>query len=424
MSNYFQPTKSVLEHLVIVNVDLTEYVQSLKVYETVCKPYLTAQIVLIDNKNVVENLGLVGGEQCDITFFSPPNNKKYSCKLHILNMKGRENPNNIRSQIYTIDLIGKIFFQDRATLVQTPSQNETGTTTIKRIFSNYLKGDNLTVLAESIGFLGDKEAHTINNKKPLTAIQDIMKKITFGKYKTGSMLLFRDATSVKLAPLEYLIERAPSNRANPKPFVQKETWGMQFSPEDEYFAIIAAHAEAGRQQGGRSGANDVAGVKHQGQVVFDLFNGGLAKYKPLAQMISAGSFGSSEAISNLMNLAKLAPNGLGGVVNHSLTNSYRAARPTAPDTKTMGERLYSANARSGPQLVIKVPLQTGINVTVGQGIDVRLIPPVGDVNAFNIFNYNMNGIWLVTDLCHEVHNDTKMMNGVTVLQCVKGGMRA
>jgi hypothetical protein len=106
-----------------------------------------------------------------------------------------------------------------------------------------------------------------------------------------------------------------------------------------------------------------------------------------------------------------------------ITDSNRWPNATAPFTKTSDEKAYSAMVRGSPWLTLKVPLQSGLNATVGVGIQAYLVPPTGDIRNYNFNSYPLSGAWLVTDLVHELFTDTSLeVMGTTVLKCCKGSL--
>lgn len=384
---YIEPTKTELLNFYISGADLKQYTYTLRVYESICKPYITAQAILVDNNNIVENLNIKGGELATFRFTSYPNSRVYQQTLSILSITGKQNPNNIKSIIYTFELIGPIYFQDRESLVQEGFIHQTGTQAIQKIFGKYLSKDTLSVLEQSQGMLGDQEGYTVSNMKPFAAIDDIRKYLLFGG-RTGNSLFFRDRDNVKLASLEFLF----ANMGSQEYYEQRETWAAVFNEPLIYHAIIAAHIEAGRYNVGRAGGGESQAMEKQGKAVFDMFEG----IMQVADYIKGGA----------------AP-------NQQIANSYRNPRATAPDQKTMSEVRFSSKVRSGHQLLVKVPMQTGINSTIGKGITVTLMPPSGDDLNANPYNYSFSGAWLVTDICHELQTDGKQMAGTTTLQCLR-----
>lgn len=410
MSNYVDPTKAIIRSVTINGADLTKYAHALSVHETVCKPYITGQAIIHDYDNIVDSMQIVGGEDISVAFTAPPNSKTYStdnCK--VLSIKGEQNPNNLKGYIFTIDFIGNVYFQDRGSMVQSVHKNQTGTDAIQQLFSKFLSGDKLQILSNSIGMIGDKEGYTITNRKPFAAIEDIMKLLVFGGVKTGNVLFFRDAESVKLAPLEHLVQ----NMSSQEYFIQKETWGVNMFDPDLYHAIIWSELKNERTNSGKSHVGEMAAAVNQNKVTFD-FHTAAVKF-----LSSAAVSGGGSIASKMQSIVK-SPNQLGGIPNVQLFRSILWPDATAPHNKTMQEKMYSSAQRGSPHLKIKVPLQTGINVTVGKGIDVTLTPPSVDGSG-NPYSYSLNGKWLCTDLVHElvIGSDSSCI-GTTTLQNIKG----
>lgn len=427
MVGFIQPCKARVRSCFLKGVDLTQYTHCVRIYETLLKPYLTAHLTIIDNNNLIENMNIVGGEECQVTFDAPPNNQViYNATVYVLSLKGQQSPNNLKTQIYEIDFVGPQYFQDKGNLVQKGFGQQTGTAAIASIWGQFMTGG-LNIPVPSIGMIGKQnDPSTIDNKKPFAAIDQIKKMLTFGAYKTGTPLLYHDNKQPNLVPLEHLFATLSSQQL----YIQKETWGANFFDNSIYNAIIAAQAQVDaadgeKSTGGRSSMMDIAGALNQGQVVFDMFNGTISKFAQAAK-VAGGQF-SGSSVGSIAggiagNIFQLGAGGLGGAPNIQTTHSNRWDRGSAPDTKTMAERLYSAEARGGPQLQIKVPLQTGLFSTVGKGVTVQLIPPFGDLTNGNPFSSQMSGDWLVKDLVHEVYTDNREVQGTTAMQLMRGGL--
>lgn len=422
MASFTQPAKGRLRQFTLAGVDLTGYVQCVQVYESLLKPYLTAHITIIDNNNVIENLQIVGGEPSTILFDSPPNNQvTYSCTLYVLSLSGQQSPNNLKTQIYELDLIGMVYFQDKANLVQKGFGQQTGTDAIASIWKQYLGGDALNILQSSLGFIGSQnDPSTIENQKPFAAIDQIKKMLVFPG-NTSLPMLFRNNKSVNLASLPYLF----SSMSPTQQYIQKETWGANFFDPMIYNAIISAHTmvtevDGTQATGGRSSLTNIVEALNQGQVAFDMFTGTIAKN--LSAISASASSMSGTSIGSLINGLGMASGGLGGRPNIQATHSNRWDNATAPFNKTIQEAVDAATINNGPMLQIKVPLQTGLFATVGSGVGVQLVPPFGDLTNGNAYTSQLSGNWLVKNLVHEVYCDDREVTGTTSMELVRGGL--
>lgn len=419
-----QTTSGVLRTCTIKGVDVKAITRKVAVNESVCTPYLTAELTLLDATNIINGLNIAGGEEVVISFFAPINNKIYDAKLKIMSLEGQSQPDSLRSILYRINLIGEVFFKDRTQLVQKGVTGITGTDLIRQIATQYL-GSTINIPVPSTGPIATNNPFTVNNLKPITAIEEIRKRLLFGNTKTGNSLFFRDRDKLNLAPLEYLF----SSMTAQERFIQKTTWGANwrdvFESERAIIEAVTMTRQNTNNAAGRGNVQDVAAAANQGKAVFDMFTGRMFVNQLKAKKISVPNLKNITAISSVVDnlIGSIAGAGnMGGAPNIQITDSNRHPNAVDPTTKTEQERLYSATAKAGPQYRIKVPLQRGINVTVGNGIFAELLPPIGDTN--NMVRNPAGGLMLVTDLTHEVYTDNRLVKGTTTFKCIKPGLNA
>jgi len=390
-------------------LNVIEYTHCVRVYETLCKPYLTAHLILMDNNNLIDNLGIRGGEQCLIAFWSPPNQTVYTAQFYVLQLTGHQSPMNIKTQIYDIDLVGLPYFRDKGNIVEKASKQETATDAIQEIWGQYLDdGSGLNIPIPSQGMIGQENSPTnINHKKPFAAIDELRKYAVFPD-KSPSVF-FRDRYTTWLWPFKALVEHGEAG--GPEHYIQKETWGADMLDADIYRAIIYAEADVdknfnGEGLGGRGSAMNTSKAASQGIISFDWFKGIMNNAEQAASMIGGGLGAGLGGM-------------LGGSPNLMNFDSFRQKAGNAPHQKARDEQAQAAEAKNGAQLKIMVPLQTGINSTVGQGTTVSLIGALGD-DLKSYAQNPMSGGWLVKDVCHEIYTDKRERNATTVMQLIRG----
>lgn len=412
MGTFIQPTKCFVQSFTISGQELRKHINAVQIFETLCKPYITGRAVLIDTNNIMNTLQLVGGEPVSITINS--SRGTYSVDLHVLDVKGNESAQNLRAQSYAIDLIGKEYFGDRTNLVQHSFKGITGTNIIQKLHSQFLQSP-LHIPVPSIGLFGQFNPYLVSSVKPFKAVNDIRKLLAFAQYKTGSTMYFKDATGCTLAPLEHLFKTMSTQQT----FIQKATWGASLSDlaASEY-AIISAIASVDPKQTGRLGTQDISARAMAEKRVVDMLS-----HKNVfdigAKLIDVGQTVGIPGVKLIGNILNSVAGGHGGEHNYYMTDSTKI--PNENTRNTEREKLYQATVKNGPQWLIKVPIQSGLKVTVGKGIYAKLMPPVGDATS-PVFSAEQTGDqMLVVDICHEVHNDDKMMAGTTTMRCVKGG---
>ena len=409
-----QPTKSIVKHCYIHGIDITRHINKVSLYETICKPYITAKLTVMDSDNALDGMYLIGAEPVQVEF-QPYDfvDNIYDANLKLHGIKGNQSTQNLRTVVYQVDLIGDVYFKNMASVIQKSLPLMTGTEAIRTIHGMSF-GGGLTVLEESLGMLSKEAAHNINSYQPLKAIADLSKKLVFGSVKSGSVYYFKNRFTHVLAPLESLL--AQSEIAGT--FVQKNTWGASW-PEDLYTAmssIIAAKTEMD-DTAGRMKMGEVLSATKQSQKLFDL----RSKKGLVDQMAETigGEFGN-DFLGNLVGGGD-SEGGVGGRNNFGVMNSSQTPSSSVDQSaKTASENMYQAAMMNGPIVTIKVPLQSGIKVTVGQNIIAKLLPPAGDLDTPPTSSW-IGGKMLVADLCHELYLDDHQMNGTTTMKCIRGG---
>lgn len=384
------PTKATVLQCSIAGADFTSRVLKLSVFETVCKPYITGALVIRDDNNVINNLQLSGGEQIQF-LFSGGDGLNYNMTLYLLKMHGEPMNNNLRSVKYLIDMIGPEYYGDRGNMVQQSFQNIPGTEIAKTIHSRFL-GSGLSIPVPSTGMFGMKNPYVVNSTKPFKAIDDVRKLLAFGT-GSGASMYYRDRAQSNLVKLEHMFQTMGSQYS----FVQKNTWGADWrNVLGAYDAILAASTSTNEKQG-RGGAMTTSLTDQFERKVRDVFS----SKKTFSDMISGG--GGS------------VTGGHGGLQNFPLFDSTVIQKENVRNTGLDAQ--YQSSIKDGPQITIKVPLQTGVLCTVGKGVTIKLIPPTGDFYAGESFERN-NGNKLVADLCHELELGEQGMQGTTTMRLV------
>lgn len=437
-TGYVAPSKGQVLKVIVssdttggVAIDITQYVHCIRVYEDICKAYITAQIIIYDNDNVIENLGITAGSPVGLAFWAPPNDRIYDSdafgqNLTVLKLKGEQMPGTLSWQMYYLDCIGSVYYQDRATSIQdlSDSSGQPGTALINRIWNNYLNtGGPLSTFNTSTESQGTQDdSQDIPSNRPFEAIRFIMKKLN-DTTETGNWLLFRDAQIARLGQLQTLFDQAPGN--SQQSFIQKETWsaaqskiwGAGFNDADIYRAIIVAQMNTNEDEwaGGRASGQDVAAAQNQRMGAYDIAKGRLA----------GGTQGFTSAYGSGGGAGAASAGAIGSIIGGASrllnrnVNTSKQGQGVLTSKAPAGGFSTAANALNSPALVLKVPLQTGINCTIGKGIDAQLLPPTGG-KITNSLTYLLSGTWLVIKCCHEIYTDQRESQATTVMQTLKG----
>lgn len=394
----------------INGVDVKKHVNTLRLFETLSKPWLTGQLGVYDTNNILENMGLVGGEPISFTIETTRSSRSET--LHLLAVKGETSSQGLRGMQYTIELIGKQYFGDRANLVQQSFKGATATDIASKIAGQFMGG--LDVKVGSVGLIGKDNPYIVSSVKPLKAITDVMKLATFGAYDTGNVAHWADRDGVHMAPLEHLFKTIGVQER----FFQEATWGKSWTDiaRAEY-AIIAASALV-NPEAGRASASLVSATNNQERKVLDtLTNKKL--FDQMASKVAAGAAAGTGAGKYLGSLFSSAAGGHGGSHNYYMNDS--ATIPNQSAHHTEKEKAYGAQVANGPQWTIKVPIQPGLRCVVGQGINCKLLPPIGDQTSSIIAAPQTGGDMLIIDAMHEIKLDDVEMAGTSTFRTAKGG---
>lgn len=409
MPGFVAPVRCYLEYAFINGVDIVRHVKVARVFETLCKPYLTGQLELIDTNNFVENMGLVGGET--VSFAINTTESRRDVELQILSFHGQQSTTNKRSMHYTFELIGSEYFGDRSNIVQQAFSGTTATDACSSIYGSYL-GGGLDVMVPSSGLIGKDNSYIVKGAKPFKAVNDLKKIMTFSSYSTGNVLNWRDRDGSHLAPMEHLFRTMSAQDI----FWERGTWGASIHDLARVEnAIITSSSLA--NESGRAGLKAVSSTGMGERKVMDFLTN-KHTFNTMASSFAGGSF-SGAGLGSLLGSLGGVVGGHGGEHNYYLNDSSRI--PNQFVRQTDAEKSYGAQVSSGPQYTIQVPIRSGIRCVVGKGIDARLLPPIGDQTSPFMGESQVGGLMLVVDAMHEAHLDDIQMGGTSTFRVCKGG---
>lgn len=413
MTNPGLPTKVSLQSFKINGQDVRAHVNTLQVFEDICKPYRTATATIIDNNDIINQLQLVGGEDISFIIMADGGNS-YSANLKLFSIKGERLNMSLRSSFYQMQLIGPQYFGDKQNIVQQSFKNIIGTDIISKIHNQFL-GGSLNIPVPSTGLLAKNNSIIARGHKPFNFIDDIRRQLMFGQYKTGSSVYYHDNKGVNLAPLEHLFSTLSSQQL----FIQTTTAGARWQDIFESVnTIIDATTTIDERSDhhGRMNMKDIIPALQQEKKVIDIFSHKRI-FNDLAQTITSGSTVGTP-FSKVLKLAAAVGNH-GGSHNYYFVDTEKYPKENIRQTDK--EALYKAEMTSGPQIMIKVPIQTGFNCTVGKGFTARIPPPMSDRDSKSYDAYN-SGDYLCIALEHTAHFDDHSLAGTTTLHGIKGGI--
>ena len=388
---------------------MRRHINMISVFETICKPYITATIVVMDNNNVINGMGDLKGEKISFVIDTGIG-KLYESVQHVLSISDpEEQPDNLRTKKYTIEASTEGLFNDRSSIVQRSDVNIPITQAAAQIHSEYVGDAPLKILMNSMGMIAktDIGGFITANKKPFKAIRDMIERASYGNYKTGSTVYFRDAKEYVMAPLEHLFATMSSQAE----FIEKQTWGSDWRDTFNAFnAIIVASSVVKEGQGQQAGAANLAAANKGAVSLFDVTQGKEVLMQAAQQAQSIGNQLTS-------NLGKFSKGKFGGMPNVLQMDTRRNETSNEQGMNIVQQNMFQAQLKDSVNYYIKVPIQGGINVTVGKGFTAKLLPPVGDLNMS--IRSRIGGLMLACDVHHECYFDQRERQATTNIRGVQ-----
>lgn len=395
------PTKVALRACSIKGADMRKHTLRISTFETICKPYLTATILINDSGNLINSLELTGGDPVSFVIDTGIGKMIESKQFILTVQESDQQGDNKRSKLYQITTASESYFNDRANIVQRSDVNIPMTAAAQQIHNQFVGSDApLNVMMQSLGMIAktDIGGFITSNKKPFKAINDIISRASYGQYKSGTSVYFRNMEEYIIAPLEHLFATM-SPRIQ---LIEKETWGSDWQDTfNSYNAII--HATTKVEEGsGTTGSHETAATAKQAINMFDV-TGGKEVIQQLGQMVGTTA------------LSKFAKGRMGGLPNVLQMDTRRNEPSNDQGMNIIQENLFKAKVKESVNYYIKCPIQAGINIVAGRGFEAKLLPPVGDLNKGH---NRVGGLLLAADVHHECNFASTTVQGTTSVRGV------
>ena len=380
-------------------MNATALVQSLKIYESMCKPYRTAEITFYNNRSQLNLTSLKWGDPVN---FAIRNSKgeTYIMESYFTASSDDLTYDTVTESMLTITTATVAYFKDQANRVQHSFKNIPATAAASQIHSQYI-GTQLQVMSQSMGMIAQDSigGYVVTNKSPFKAIREILNRAVYGSVKSGASLYFENKRGHVIAPAEQLV-----NQLSPGVNLeQRETIG-----DDPYHMFGAGNAEntilVSKLFTKDSGIGDIsateAKVQQTAKTVFEQY--GRHPFERFEKGNS--SFGKSA-----LSLFSKFP----GVSTIEHRSEARNPKQVDPSIKTLQELAYKAYIKNGTNFLVKTTIEGGMKLTCGEGVNVVLMAPMLEPYA------SIAGRLLVADLMHECYFDNREIQGTSTLRGVK-----
>ena len=397
--------KVALQYCVIRGINVSRVTHAIRIFESMCKPYRTAEIVLLNGDSQINELQLKVGDEAEFMIMDSQG-KTYQMISYVTAIPEMFSTDKLREDMVTVATVTNEFMRDRANMVQGSYADMPATSAASIIHNQYISTP-LQMGAPSAGPIAKGSeigGHLVQNQKPFTAIRKILDLANPGGFKTGSYVYFANKIAMRMAPLEQLMVQGPVFD-----LIQKDTWGISgghmFGAQDAWKSVLGSklyHKEASPEAAG-AGAAVKAGVQMKN--VFD------RKIRfPIAEQFAA-------KVLNPVAAPFMATGGaLGGrELSKVFTDEAKFPNATSPHIKEPAEADYKAKVRDGTNFLVKCTIEAGFmpQFTVGNRVHVSLMAPL--TNEYNVIEDDL----LVADCMHEAYFDQRIVSGTTTIRGVK-----
>lgn len=393
------PTKVRLRHASIAGEECYNLVQNIKVYESMCTPYIKAELTIVDNKGfiaaIAENrTGGLAGLPVKFSFDDGENTYKRDEQV-ILTVDASPSEENKRVQVYNIGTIGISYVNDRQNMVQRTFKNIPATGAASRIHNEFLGTDaGLRLINSSLGFIAKDTigSFPISNLKPFKAIEDLLKRAKYGS-AANPTVYFRNRDSYVMGPLQDIFAQA-------SPVVtveERATWGASMNDMfvNAHYAIIGAtllvDEEDIKKKRNKLGMRSAAAYQN-----LNVFNNA-------SQKIEIDKPATATAFASMLSFLSGGGSKLGGLPNILHFNELRNDFSQDPSISRQQEMEFLAAVADADKYLVKVPIRAGLKCTVGQGVNAKILAPPGARTRSPV----VGGQMLVADLMHDCYFDKR-----------------
>jgi hypothetical protein len=397
-----------LRKFLVNGINMRIFVREIKIFESLMRPFQTAEVLIIDSQNIINENKWNGGESVELSF-DAGEGEIYSTKLKVLSVADIKNFPSLRAQSYIFNLVGESFFNNKLSKVQMTFQNISGARAIEKLHNTYLHPSDASLsIVDSKGFIAEAAPYIISNQYPFEAITDIRGRLTHSTYKSGAFAYYRDKDSYNLCPIEKMFKEMKVNFS----FEQNSTIGKDFTDiMRQYKNIIGFKLGTSFNPAGKNSSAEMQRVGKN--VITNIVNVAENYSKgqmrnPLDSINSQGGFASD---SSSLPYARAIRN---------IINDYKINKISPIAEKIDSEQLYGKMIQDGTACTISVLIEGGLYCTVGKGVYAGISAPVGMSNQSGA--NQLKGNYLVVNLCHHLKLFDIAPQGVTTMEIAKGDL--
>jgi hypothetical protein len=216
-------------------LSITAQLRSLTIYESVDKPFIQCDIVILDSVGLIEALPIVGEESIELSFQTQGVNIPTNLKFKVFQLGGISTGTQNKTQAYTLRCVSDERMMNNVNVVQ-KGYNESIENIVRDIVRNYLES-NKNFFSETTKGVQNL---VIPYLPPMEAADFVRKRAVSTKYPTSNFLFFENKNGFYFRTFESLVEENASQIGN-KVFSYSPTINTTQFTGKEFRNILAIH---------------------------------------------------------------------------------------------------------------------------------------------------------------------------------------
>lgn len=356
------------------SVDIARRISKLSVFEHILKPYTAVTLEILDQTNIIQNVGLDGLNTFEATFSQPLQDPQYSGTWLLTSIEKSRSLQNMRTTAYTAQGYSNHMFN--LTKVQKAYRDQPMHQVVADLVGMLGASKGLDVRATAKNMAGNKHMpYNVNGTQIMKAIRGAMLHSASAKDDSSAFTLFENRTSLVLDTIENML-----NNNSGGPTYTQRVLGTDFLRDValQQYTIISWREDARvdmttRQQDFK-----------QATKAFDVFS---------TKLQTTGDNPASTYASI----------------------PYNSIRPPSYAKDYMSKRSTKAGEADSQSITIKVPLNPSL--TVGTGVTIDIQAPLGDTDQSS--QDPISGPFLIAETRHDVDMSKRRMQGTTSIRCIR-----
>lgn len=365
------------------NVDITSKIETISAYEDITKPYTSVVVEVRDTNDILNwNVGLDGENKLTISFGQPGQDPWTGNQMIVTSVEKTKTTENPRIAIYNLSAYSS--HMNKFPKVEKSFKYKQGPNIVQDLINEFLKPNKPVKIGDQgRGILGnEKIPFVLPGISIHKAIRTTLLNSAAASHLSSAWVVFENNKNLVVDHLEQLLTKAKGSPV--ATYYQRPTGVNWIKDMTLQNFIILAIRENARVDATSSMLND----------------------KVAAQPL--------DVFSNFFQRTNIG----GGLPESFLNILYNSMAPPSHMKDVIPARKKFVANIEGQSITIQVALNPAL--TVGAGVGVQTLSPMGDTNISR--PDKISGNHMIIETCHTVRVTQKRMQGISTILAVKGDL--